>query len=190
MKKNGLVETLVVNKRTGNLVSGHQRIDLLDALEGSQDYQLTVAMIDVDAKQEKELNLFLNNPATQGEYNIEMLRTHFKDIDFGEAGFELADISYFRAEESIDEDAENVNEGEQAVESDIADILADKEAKRAHVKEVKEQMKQDATEMGEKFFVVTFRSVLEKQEFLMKYGFLEDEKYVDGYTLETIMKKK
>jgi hypothetical protein len=30
LKKHGLVETLVWNERTGNLVSGHQRIQIMD----------------------------------------------------------------------------------------------------------------------------------------------------------------
>ena len=33
IKKVGLVETLVWNKQTGNLVSGHQRLSILDELE-------------------------------------------------------------------------------------------------------------------------------------------------------------
>src|SRR5688572_26248431 len=61
IKASGLVMTLVWNRRTGNLVGGHQRISILDELEKSQNYLLTVSAIDVDDKQEKELNLFLNN---------------------------------------------------------------------------------------------------------------------------------
>src|SRR5690606_22852641 len=34
IKKHGIVETLVWNIRTGNLVGGHQRLNILDALEG------------------------------------------------------------------------------------------------------------------------------------------------------------
>lgn len=39
---------LVWNRRTGILVSGHQRLKALDALEGTEDYELTVSVIDVD----------------------------------------------------------------------------------------------------------------------------------------------
>ena len=62
LKENGLVSALTWNKRTGNLVGGHQRLEQLDALEKSDDYDLTVCVIDVDEKQEAKLNVQLNNP--------------------------------------------------------------------------------------------------------------------------------
>src|ERR1035438_8160183 len=49
----GLVEPLVWNKRTGTLVSGHQRLGILDQLAKSKNYLLTVSVIDVDEKTEK-----------------------------------------------------------------------------------------------------------------------------------------
>src|SRR4051812_18566168 len=53
VKRDGLIQTLTWNKRTGNLVGGHQRISLIDELEGTDDYFLDVAAIDVDLKKEK-----------------------------------------------------------------------------------------------------------------------------------------
>ena len=62
LKKNikgdaGLIETLVVNRTTGNLVSGHQRLSILDELEGYpvkvDDYQLDVAVVTMTEQQEK-----------------------------------------------------------------------------------------------------------------------------------------
>jgi len=171
-----------------NLVSGHQRIAILDSLEGSQDYSITVAMIDVDEKTEKEQNIFLNNANAQGEYDIDMLKTSFADIDFLEAGFDLADVSYFKAEEVVESEGQNISEEEEDLVGDIAEIQADKDARKAAVKEVKAQMAETSAERGEKFVVITFRSVSEKDDFLLKYGFPEIEKYIDAYTLERIIK--
>lgn len=42
IRKHGLVSALTWNRRTGNLVGGHQRLEQLDALEGNQQYELTV----------------------------------------------------------------------------------------------------------------------------------------------------
>src|SRR4051812_29770 len=61
IKKKGLLGGIVWNKRTGNLVSGHQRLAVLDSLEGSQDYLLTVDVVDLSEQEEKEQNLFFNN---------------------------------------------------------------------------------------------------------------------------------
>jgi hypothetical protein len=53
LKKHGLVAPLTFNKRTGNMVGGHQRLDQLDALAGTANYELDVAVIDVDEVREK-----------------------------------------------------------------------------------------------------------------------------------------
>ena len=37
--KHGLVAALTWNKRTGNLVGGHQRLEQLDGLEKNKDYE-------------------------------------------------------------------------------------------------------------------------------------------------------
>ena len=58
LRQVGLVETLVWNKRSGNLVSGHQRLSILDDLEGGRDYSLTMAVVDFDDITEKEINVF------------------------------------------------------------------------------------------------------------------------------------
>src|SRR5262249_55021523 len=62
----GLVEPLIWNEVTGNLVGGHQRISILDELEQRDDYTLSVSVIRVPLNTEKELNVFLNNRFAQG----------------------------------------------------------------------------------------------------------------------------
>jgi ParB-like chromosome segregation protein Spo0J len=66
LAKHGLVSSLTWNKRTGNLVAGHQRLSILDELEKGQDYALNVDVVDVDETEEKKLNIQLNNPSMQG----------------------------------------------------------------------------------------------------------------------------
>src|SRR5256885_6856821 len=73
IQKHGLVQPHVWNERTGNIVAGHQRLALQDSLMGRQDYDVTVAAIDVDDVRERELNILLNNPEAQGEWDLEKL---------------------------------------------------------------------------------------------------------------------
>lgn len=84
IRQNGLVAAPVWNRRTGNIVGGHQRIKQLDTLEKSQDYELTVCVIDVDEKQEAILNVELNNASIQGEWDLGKLAEMSDqfDIDF------------------------------------------------------------------------------------------------------------
>ena len=53
----GLVIPLIMNKRTGNLVNGHQRLKVLKALGWSE---VDVSVVDMDEKKEKALNLALS----------------------------------------------------------------------------------------------------------------------------------
>ncbi|MDR2445000.1 MAG: hypothetical protein LBD44_03590 [Spirochaetaceae bacterium] len=102
LEAHGLVSPLTWNKRTGNLVSGHQRLSQIDLIEGSQDYTLQTAVIDVDEKQEKEINVLLNNKAAQGDFDIDRLADLMDDIDYSNAGFDADDIDGLLGDIDID----------------------------------------------------------------------------------------
>lgn len=88
----GLIETPVWNKRTGNLVAGHQRLSVCDERAGGVDYEVTVAVIDVDEKKERELNVRLNSPDLRGAYDAEALI----DLINETPGFEIEDAGLGR----------------------------------------------------------------------------------------------
>lgn len=103
----GLVEPLVLNKRSGNLVGGHQRLKILIAA-GFKEVEVSV--VDLDPTQEKALNLALNK--IQGDWDNEKLATlveeltKIPDFDIGLTGFELPEISEIldRAEEAREDE--------------------------------------------------------------------------------------
>lgn len=102
LKKNmqtvGLLGGVVWNTRTGNLVSGHQKVSIMDAVNrydpetGANDYEFRVEVVDFDEKTEKEQNLFMNNRAVQGTYDDDMLRSLLDEIDYANAGFDDMDM--------------------------------------------------------------------------------------------------
>lgn len=171
LKTHGLVETLIYNKRTGNLVGGHQRLSQLDILEGTHDYELTVAQIDVSDKQEKELNIALNNPNLQGEYDFEVLKDLFKDIDIENTGFTDYDLSII----GVEQDLEEVEKKEKSKEEIAADIQK--------VKDAKQKSKDKNVSQGENYIVVTFSSIEAKESFLDFIGFETDDRYIKGEIL-------
>jgi len=65
LKRFGLVQPLVLNKRTGNLVGGHQRYK---ALVDQGVKEADVVVVDLPETEEKALNMTLNNPEIQGEF--------------------------------------------------------------------------------------------------------------------------
>lgn len=89
LQSSGLVSALTWNRRTGNLVGGHQRLAQLDALEKSADYELTVCVIDVDEREEAKLNVQLNNPDSQGDWDLDKLAglTEEFDLSLEDMGF-------------------------------------------------------------------------------------------------------
>ena len=96
LQENGLVSAITWNKRTGNIVGGHQRIEQLDALERNKNYSLDVCVVDVDERQEAKLNVILNNQSLAGEYDLEglaMLTEEF-GLDFEEMGFTPLDVDF------------------------------------------------------------------------------------------------
>ena len=96
LQQHGLVSPIVWNKRTGNIVSGHQRISQLDALERSQDYSLDVWVIDVDEAEEAILNVQLNNPSMQGDWDLDKLAFMSEEfgIGFDDMGFSKLDVDF------------------------------------------------------------------------------------------------
>ena len=94
LQQHGMVSPVTWNKRTGNVVGGHQRLSQLDALAKTKDYSLHVAVIDVPLAQEKELNLLLNNPEAMGAWDLEKMAELFKDksVRVEATGFDQVDL--------------------------------------------------------------------------------------------------
>lgn len=87
-----LVEPVIWNKRTGNVVGGHQRLKVLKA---RGDKEVTVSVVDLDAKQEAALNVALNK--ISGEWDFPKLKDLLVDLDDGDfdltlTGFDEAEL--------------------------------------------------------------------------------------------------
>jgi DNA modification methylase len=65
----GLVEPVVWNRRTGNVVGGHQRLKVLQSM-GETTTQVIV--VDLPEAEEKALNVALNSPSIAGEFTPEL----------------------------------------------------------------------------------------------------------------------
>lgn len=65
IKRFGLVEPIIVNKRTGFVVGGHQRLDILKDIGA---LTTPVVLVDLPSAEEKALNIALNNPSITGQF--------------------------------------------------------------------------------------------------------------------------
>lgn len=91
-----LVEPLVWNKRTGNLVGGHQRLKILKEL-GIENVEVSV--VDLSPVKEKALNLALNK--IQGEWDLPKLKDLLQELDTGELDMEITGFDFKEIEDLI-----------------------------------------------------------------------------------------
>jgi DNA modification methylase len=91
LREFGLVEPIVANRRPSGelvIVGGHQRLEAARAIGWPA---VPVHVIGVSLEREKALNLALNNPALQGEWDEDKLRSLLSELpqlEAGLAGFE------------------------------------------------------------------------------------------------------
>ena len=94
----GLLQPLIVNKRTGYLLGGHQRLAVMDKHEkykdGKNDYELDVALVDLPEKDELAMLVFLNNPSAQGTWQTDLLAEINLElgVSFDDMGFDRLDV--------------------------------------------------------------------------------------------------
>ena len=204
----GLVGGIIVNRRTGmTLVSGHQRLSVMDELQKypDNDYILRVDVIDVDEKQEKTLNILLNNPNSQGSWDMDALAQMIPDIDYKSAGLTDADLSLIGMDYLIQ------TKGENDISSSLDDLMAPvnairdaekqkrkaerqspvdadndekSEAERiAHMKDVKAEVREKAIRNAENmdaYVMLSFDTYKAKAAFLNRFGYPDDLRFIKG----------
>ena len=203
IKKFGMVGGIVVNKRTGyTLVSGHQRLSVMDELQKynsetkQNDYPIRVDLIDVEEKEEKELLILLNNPSAQGEWNYDALRELIPDIDYKDAGLTEQDLDIIGVDYNFQTEEENTIAGElddlmepvkEEHEADLAQKQAERAEKTAHMKQVKQEVKEAATKAAanmDAYLMLSFDTWEAKAKFCEKFGFDPEQKFYKGEEFE------
>lgn len=199
IKLYGIVGGIVVNKSTGyTIVGGHQKVSVLDELNKyneethENDYTLRVELIEVDEKREKQLNITLNNANVGGQWDYDALRELVPDIDWKDAGLTDVDLNLIGCDFLLQTEEE----------SSLADALSDmmspvteqKEAEKAakqleraekvaHMKEVKEQVKQAAQEKAndmDAYLMLSFDTYQAKADFCERFGYDPNMKIIKG----------
>jgi len=92
-----LIEPLVWNKRTGNLIGGHQRLKILKE-NGITEVELSV--VDLDDVKEKALNIALNK--IQGKWDFPKLKDLLQELDTGEFDIGITGFDEDEIEDLID----------------------------------------------------------------------------------------
>lgn len=189
IKKKGLLEALVWNKRTGNLVSGHQRLSILDARaaeKGLANYLLDINIVDLSEKEEKEQNVFFNNPSAQGTYDVDGLGKLITEdeVDYKEAGFDDMDLQLMFEDTDYAVTMFDLEEAPGSVQRDIDEIAKIQRMKR----ERKEHRERDIDANDPEFYaVVVFPDREAQGRFMERVGKSRNDRYVDGLRLHSAL---
>lgn len=199
IKLYGVVGGIVVNQATGyTIVGGHQKVAVLDELNKydkssyENDYMLRVELINVDEKTEKQLNITLNNPNVGGQWDFDALAQIVPDIDWKDAGLTDADLNMIgvdfllqtKEENSIaDALSEMMAPVTEQKEADKAAKQLERAEKVAHMKEVKQQVRENAQKTAEDmeaYVMLSFDTFEAKAAFCERFGYDPDMKFIKG----------
>jgi hypothetical protein len=188
VKRGGLLDPLIWNERTGNLIGGHQKLGILDQLHRGKPYQLTVAACDMDEVDEVRGNIFLNNTSAQGTWDIEklkLIKDNFADLDFLDCGFSVDDLDVM----GFDIDLPPL---------DISIDIGMSEDQKQKAREDKQKIRYDAKAtnangdglVSKADFSVTivFDDNLKKRDFMERIGFPVTETRLPGELMVRMLK--
>ena len=195
MKQFGVVGGIIVNSQTGNtIVGGHQKVAILDEMYKypDNDYSLRVEMISVDRKTEKTLNIALNNGNISGSWDYDALARLVPDIDYKDAGLTDADLNMIGCDFILQTEEENSLA--DALEEMMQPVTEQKEAEKAarqlervekvaHMKDVKQQVKEAAQKQAQDmdaYVMLSFDTFEAKAAFCERFGYDPYQKFIKG----------
>lgn len=182
IQKFGLVEYPVWNKRTGNLVGGHQRIKILDSLEKTDNYDILVSVVDLNERDEKALNIQLNSASMQGEFDLDslselILSEGFSADDVGLSPVDMEILDIQELDLSAFDDAEEVTQAKNTL----------KEIKQHRADSMKKMKDEQSASF---YFTVVCRDKEQRKNILHALRTPEYEDFIDGSFLEQVLKSE
>jgi hypothetical protein len=174
LEARGVMGGIVWNTVTGNLVAGHQRLKIMDkdnkyrADDPKTDYDIWVTKVELTEQEEKEQNIFLNNPSAMGFFDNEKLKVLMNNINFSEVtGFSKKDqISILGTTELTDKEYEKIA---VAVSEQTSQYRA--------------MSKNRGSEVDGFYIVLVFKNHNEKDMLCNNFGITLDEgRFIEGNT--------
>lgn len=184
MDRFGMLEPFLVNRQTGHVLSGHQRLLWLDSKHKNQDYDVQVSWCEIPATDEINVLALLNQPNAHGEWDTDILERLLRDerLDVELAGFEQIDLELLLPDtdwSGLFADAPSIVE---KTKEELKRVTATNKEDRARERE-SINTKHDT----EYFAVIVFASRDHKASFLSRLGLPGDERYIASDALEALL---
>lgn len=187
LQKVGFLGGIVWNESSGNLIDGHRRIramDLYYKYDGTSntDYDIKVEVVNLDDKAEKEQLTYMAVGNTKPD--IDLIADYINDIDYSDIGLSESELNDILSISRIDN---------LPLQDTFDDLLVPTpkepiskktdEEKKQHMKEVKQQVKENAIERQqneEAFITLSFSSYAAKADLCDLIGISTDDKFAKG----------
>jgi hypothetical protein len=188
-KSIGFLGGIVWNQTTGNLVAGHKRIQAMDLFykyDGTKetDYEVKVEKVKLTDKQEKEQNIFMDARSTNTRQDYDLLALLLPDIDYKLAGLSPDEMNLI----SIEVPSMAIHK--EDIQSDFQEVGKDYEQKKADIKEAKAKIKEEIfSNQGETYVSLTFDSYENKCEFMERFGFENNIRFIKGESFSDMIER-
>jgi hypothetical protein len=187
----GLLGPVNYNTTTGHVYGGNQRLAVLDALEGGQDYLLDVAAAKLTPKQEARAVTGLNSQELQGDWDLPLLAKLLgedKQLDPEDYGFSQVSLDVLLGEEGkgifamqSPETESSLDDLNEMNERDPDEVAAEKNAavERRHKMKEKAQVDQNASS-ADRVAHVGFKTTKELEAWMVKHGESPHARYISA----------
>lgn len=189
-KNIGYLSGIIWNELTGNLVSGHKRIQALDLFykntpDTPVNYDVKVEKVNLTEKQELEQLVYMDARSTNTGQDYDLLAVILPDIDYKLAGLTPDELNLISVESPLID-----FNPQQEIKQDFNELGKDYEQKKADVKAMKEKIKNNVQEnQGETYVSLSFNSHENKCAFMERFGFKSDLRFINGESFSDMIER-
>lgn len=181
-KRVGFLGGIVWNSLTGNLISGHKRVMAFDSInkyDGTleTDYEIKVEKIEVDEVTEKEQNIFMDASGTNTIQDYDLLKNLIPEINYLNAGLTSEDLNIIGISNTEIEELTN------ETSKDLNDVFKSQNEKKEAIKKLKKEIRQGIDERfgeGDTLVMLSFTTYKNKADFMNRFGYNQDDKFING----------
>lgn len=188
LQKVGFLGGIVWNEKSGNLIDGHRRIKAMDLhykYDGtsSTDYNVKVEVVNLDDKAEKEQLTYMAVGNTKPD--IDLIADYINDIDYSDVGLSEAELNDILSISGIDDIrlSDSLDNLPSSPVKESKRLDGTDEEKKAHMKEVKHQVKENAQKQAgnmDAYVMLSFDTYEAKAAFCERFGYEPDMKFIKG----------
>lgn len=185
LDKYGLLSPLLVQRSTGFVLSGNQRLRWLDDRKKEDDYELQIVYCDVDDEQAKSIVVHMNNASAQGQWDMSTLESILDELSTDQAllmdaSFSQLDLEFmFPSNKNL---SAIMAAAPEAVEKIIDEVTQAKTLSRESRNVANKKVNEKRND--EPYLVIVFDSTDEKKQFLFNIGLPHNERFIDAALLK------